>query len=126
MNSETKELLEKNGVNVDEALGRFMNNLEIYEKFLVKFAGDKTYELLKKNVYQANREEAFRNAHTLKGVAANLQMEGLLKDLCPLVEALREPDGENITELMAQLDRSYERLSRIIIQMEQEEGRSDR
>ena len=126
MNPETKELLEKNGVNVEEASGRFMNNLEIYEKFLVKFVGDKTYELLKENVHQGNLEEAFRNAHTLKGVAANLQLEGLLKDLCPLVEVLRELNDENVTELMEQLDRSYERLRRIIIQMEQEEGRSDR
>lgn len=126
MNPETKELLEKNGVNVEEASGRFMNNLEIYEKFLVKFVGDKTYELLKENVYQGNLEEAFRNAHTLKGVAANLQLEGLLKDLCPLVEVLRELNDENVTELMEKLDRSYERLRRIIIQMEQEEGRSDR
>ena len=43
MTEEAKKKLEEGGVNVEEAMQRFMNNDKLLERFLIKFVSDESY-----------------------------------------------------------------------------------
>ena len=67
----------------------------LVEKFVGKFLEDKSYETLCRQIAAGDRAEAFRAAHTLKGVCANLSFTRLFTSAAALTEALR-PEGEGI------------------------------
>ena len=66
----------------------------LVEKFVGKFLEDKSFETLCQQMEAGNREEAFRAAHTLKGVCANLSFSRLLDSAARLTEELRAAAGE--------------------------------
>jgi HPt (histidine-containing phosphotransfer) domain-containing protein len=58
-------------------------------RFLGKFLNDKSFEALCTAMEQKNVEEAFRAAHTLKGVSQNLALTKLGRSVERLTERLR-------------------------------------
>ena len=61
-------------------------------------------------------EAAFRGAHTLKGVAANLGLTGLQKTSSELTEALRTRNWpENLEELMTAVTAEYNKTRDAIV-----------
>ena len=56
-----------------------LQNDALIEKFLIKFLADESYTNIFKNLEAQNLEEAFRAAHTLKGVCQNLGLDRLYK-----------------------------------------------
>ena len=76
--------------NYEEVLGRFAGNKMLVEKFARKFLDDPSYQTLVDTMDKADYEEAFRAAHTLKGVCANLGFTQLFKVSSDLTEELRE------------------------------------
>lgn len=66
--------------NYEEVLGRFAGNKMLVEKFARKFLDDPSYQTLVETMDKADYEEAFRAAHTLKGVCANLGFTQLFKE----------------------------------------------
>ena len=61
----------------------------LIERFVLKFLEDKSFEALCAEMEAGNREAAFRAAHTLKGVCANLSFTRLLHSAAELTEVLR-------------------------------------
>ena len=61
----------------------------LVRKFIVKFLDDDSYSNLCLAMQNGQREEAFRAAHTLKGVSANLGFSRLLASAGELTELLR-------------------------------------
>ena len=61
----------------------------LVRKFIVKFFDDDSYSKLCLAMQNGQREEAFRAAHTLKGVSANLGFSRLLASAGELTELLR-------------------------------------
>lgn len=63
-----------------------------------------------------NREEAFRAAHTIKGVCSNLAFTQLLQFSSQLTELLREDggDSEQVQALFGQVRESYQRTAQAI------------
>ena len=59
------------------------------QKFVLKFLEDKTYGLLTESWEGGNDEEAFRAAHTIKGMCQNLGFARLEESSSALTEALR-------------------------------------
>ncbi len=84
------------GVDVDEAMHRFMNREDLFIRFMKEYLDDDNLEMLKKSISENNIEEAFNYAHTLKGVAGNLSMKSTLHYLLPAVEILRTGSTEGI------------------------------
>lgn len=105
MDQELKEQLKNVGVDVDTGLKRFMNNEALYMKFLNKFLTEPTYEQLKECIQKEDYPEAFRQAHTLKGVSANLSLTLLADKVSQLVELLR--NCENPTEEISAKAKEY-------------------
>lgn len=89
MDTNFKSQLEQVGANVDTAVKRFMGNESLYIKFLLKFQQDESFSKIEQYVAEENAEEIFKAAHTLKGVAANLGLDGIASDASDIVELFR-------------------------------------
>ena len=107
MLEDIRAALVRAGVDVDGALERFMNNEGLLERFLKKFPADPNYGALKEALARGDADAAFRAAHTLKGVAANLSMATLQQRVSEQVERLRAGDLEGAARLMPGIDESY-------------------
>lgn len=58
-------------------------------RFLVKILDDNSFELLESALAAGNTQEAFRAAHTIKGICLNLSLSRLFRSASALTEALR-------------------------------------
>lgn len=83
-----KQCYEQMGGDYDDVMSRLRTD-ERVKKFLLKIADDKSYELLLSSLAEKNIEEAFRAAHTIKGMCANLSLTRLQVSASALTEALR-------------------------------------
>lgn len=74
-------------------------------RFIRRFASDGSYDALTAALRAGQGQEAFRAAHTLKGVAANLGLERLCAAASALTEALRSgvitPETAGLAETVA-------------------------
>ncbi len=61
----------------------------LVQKFVLKFLADGSYDALTRAIAEKNGEEAFRAAHTIKGVCQNLNFTKLYESSHELAEALR-------------------------------------
>lgn len=94
MTDEKRAMLEAGGFNVDEAMRRFMNNEQLWIKFLKKFKVDDSYAGLVKAMEEQDKEKAFAAAHTLKGIAGNLAMFRFNALISEQTECLRQETGD--------------------------------
>ena len=77
------------GGNYEDVLRRLPNEALI-RKFTLKFLEDQSYLQLKQALKDKNYEDAFRSAHTLKGVCQNLSFDRLYEVSNELTELLRD------------------------------------
>lgn len=72
-----------------EAVKQRIPKDEIIERFVIKFLTEPSYQNLCDNLEKENYAEAFRAAHSLKGVSANLGFDRLQSSSSELTELLR-------------------------------------
>ena len=111
-----QECYEELGGDYKEVVTRLMNE-KLVRKFIARFLDDTSYEQLCAAVRQGQREDAFRAAHTLKGVCQNLGFGKLLSSTEVLTELLcpeAEKMPEEAEELLKAVSRDYEETSGII------------
>ena len=91
-----------------DALSRLITDERI-KKFLVKLLSDNSFTQLCDAMEKKNMEEAFRAAHTLKGVSKNLSLTALAYSSSNLTEALRDRSeyGEDLEELLKKVKKDY-------------------
>ena len=104
-----RECYEAIGGNYEDVLGR-LNSEALIRKFTLKFLEDQSYLQLKQALKDKNYEDAFRSAHTLKGVCQNLSFDRLYEVSYKLTELLRDRTGEQpgIQEAMEKVTEVYE------------------
>ena len=93
------------GGNYGDIVSRLRTEERI-ARFLIKVADDKSFDLLKTSLEERNMEEAFRAAHTLKGVAQNLSFTELYERAVTVTEILRG-GSLNVAAEMPALEKSY-------------------
>jgi len=79
----------------------------LVQKFVLKFLNDNSYDTFLAAMERKDFEEAFRAAHTIKGVSQNLGFTRLLESSSKMSDALREgwtPEAEALGE---QLEKDY-------------------
>lgn len=84
----------------DDALERLMSE-DLIRKYLSLFLEDDSFELLTKGLDENDDQKAFMAAHTLKGLALNLDMTALARSASDLTEALRggrKPEADDLYE----------------------------
>ncbi len=95
MDGRLKDILDNNQVDLVNTMARFMNNDELFTKFLYKFLDDENLAQIGECLDRNDYEQAFKHAHALKGVSSNLGVESVNKPLGTLVERLRAKEYGN-------------------------------
>lgn len=118
----TKECYEVMGANYEDVLGRLTME-RLVKKFLYKFADAKDMEELKSSLAAKDYETAFRMAHNLKGVCANLSITRLGASSSALCEELRGGSyTDKVEPLLAQVLEDYDATMTAIGQLQASEG----
>ena len=97
------------GGNYEAVLGR-LHSEALIQRFTLKFLEDQSYLQLKQTLENKNYEDAFRSAHTLKGVCQNLSFDRLYEVSNELTELLRDRTGAQpgISKAMEKVTEVYE------------------
>ena len=100
--------------NIPDALGRLMNNKNLYKRLLDKFAaGYGDFEGKIRTAFEGeNFEDAIHLTHTMKGLAANLGAESLQEASLSLEHIAK--GGAKTPELDAALDKFSLELERAL------------
>lgn len=96
--------------NLTEVMTR-LPSLALVEKFVLRFSADPSYAELEAALEAGCRGDAFRAAHTLKGVCANLGFSALYRSSSDVTELLRQESDslpEGLAAPMAQLRQDYQ------------------
>lgn len=102
-----KECYAALGGDYESVVARLMTE-KLAAKFVLKFLDDSSYENLCRALEEHHAEEAFRAAHTIKGICQNLSFTGLYESSSTLTEALRGGNLEEALKLFPQVQADYE------------------
>lgn len=103
-----ERIIDKNIIDYDRGLARFMGKQTSYDKFLRSFAADENYILFINAMAINDYANALRAIHTLKGVSGNLSMIKLYEACSEMVTALRNGREYDYPLLCAGVQKSYE------------------
>lgn len=98
------ECYQKLGGNYSDVISRLRSE-RLVHKFVLKFLDDGNFDLLRRSLCEENVDDAFRAAHTIKGMCQNLGFSRLEASVVPLTEALRAgsiPEGRRLFEPVAE------------------------
>lgn len=105
--SNYREFYEKNGVDYDAFLQRMMGKEALVEKYIRIFMADPTYEELEQAIAAQDFETVSFKAHTLKGIALNLNLEKLGLLCVNIVVSLRNGDTVDLKSQFEQVKVEY-------------------
>lgn len=95
------------GADYTGVLGR-LGSEDMVKRFAVKFLNDKSYENLTAAMERQDAAEAFRAAHTMKGICLNLGFSRLFSVSSDLTECLRGGSMEGSAELYEKVKTEYQ------------------
>lgn len=99
--------------NYDDVIGRLKSE-RLVQKFVLKFVDDGSYKLLIDSINGGNVQEAFRAAHTIKGMCGNLSFDALAASSSELTELLRAGDLEGGKKFLPKVTEDYNRTVKAI------------
>ena len=91
--------LQEYGVNTKEGLARCMNMEKFYFRMLGMGLKNDSFEKLGKALEDGNLDEAFEQAHALKGVVGNLALTPIYQPLANLTDMLRNKQDADYVEM---------------------------
>ena len=101
------------GGSYEEVLSR-LSSERLVNKFVLKFLTDPSYDLLVRSMESKDWPEAFRAAHTIKGVCQNLSFTMLGRSSSALSEALRGGYTPEADALAEQVKAEYQQTAQAI------------
>ncbi len=101
-----KEVYETVGGDYEDVVKRLISE-EFAARFAIRFLDDDEMGKLVAAMETRNIEEAFRAAHTLKGVALNLGFKNLGRSASELTEVLRKRTFDGTEELYKEVKADY-------------------
>ena len=101
-----QECYKEMGADYEDVFHRLPRE-SLIRKFVRMFLDDDSYPKLEDALRKENVEEAFRAAHTLKGVCQNLGFTNLYQPAYELTEVLRAGTLEGSRELFARVTEQY-------------------
>ena len=106
----TIESLRNWGANVDEGLGRCLNNESFYLMLINKGMKDAPFDKLKEAVEAGDLDKGFDIAHSLKGMTANLALTPICKPIEKITELLRSRTKTDYAPLLEEIMEKYGQL----------------
>lgn len=114
-----KECYEKMGADYEDVKERMMTDKMIY-KYNKKFLEMREVTLLQQNLQKADYEEAFRMAHSIKGMCLNLGYASLFEASSALCEELRGgAPTSDLGPLLKAVTENYEKVIGCIGEMDE-------
>lgn len=107
---EIRKALESLGVDYDILKMRFSNNEGLLKRFILKFPDDVCYARLQTAIQAKDYKKVEMEAHTLKGVSANLGFEVLYLKCSELVQYLRDGHTDDVEELNEAISIEYDKI----------------
>ena len=101
-----QECYKEMGADYEEVFHRLPRE-SMVRKFALMFLNDDSYPKLEQSLKEGNVQEAFRAAHTLKGVCQNLGFTNLYQPAYELTEVLRAGTLEGSGEWFARVTEQY-------------------
>ena len=98
------------GANATEVVSRLGGNATLVKRFLMKFKVDDSYSNLCVALDNNDTETAFRAAHTLKGICANLGLSRLFEQASIVTEFLRSGATDEAKVALPKLEQEYEQV----------------
>lgn len=95
-----QEILKSYGADYTQTMERFLGSESFYLRMLGMLPDDESCAQLGRALDEGNLEDAFRAAHTLKGVAGNLGLKPLYEAVCQIVEPLRRREASDRYDAM--------------------------
>jgi len=108
------EILRSGGIDVNDALNRFSGSSELFEKYINRFIGEKSYTELVVSMEKKDYAAAENAVHSLKGVTGSLGMKDLFESSCALLAAFRDKKEELFSPLLEEIKVKYEEISAVI------------
>lgn len=106
----TMEKVKAFGADTQEGLTRCMNNEAFYLRLVGKFIEKNAYNDLKTAILANDLDEAFRQAHSLKGVLGNLSLTPLFELMVEITELLRVKTQMDYLPLLEKYESLYNSL----------------
>lgn len=107
MDDAKREALKAAGIDVEDAVRRFMGKEELMMKFLLRFGQDPNFGLLRQALEEGDTARAYEAAHALKGLAGNLSLRVVFARSSELVDSLRAGDLQQAKAGFPALEESY-------------------
>lgn len=101
-----KECFDTFGGSYNDVMARLLTE-ERVKKFLLMFLKDTSFTELEAAIKNEDYNSAFRAAHTLKGICANLGIDKLGNAASEITEALRAGDGAAANALFPAVSEYY-------------------
>lgn len=95
------------GSDYEDVLRRFLSE-QMIRKYVLKFSDDGNYDVLCHAMEEGLQEEAFRAAHTIKGMCLNLGFTKLGESSSLMTECLRSGDMDGARALSDRVREDYE------------------
>ena len=95
------------GGNYEDVMSRLRSE-RLVQKFVLKFLADGSYDLLCRSLEEKDYENAFRAAHTIKGICQNLSITRLGDSAARLTDALRGGWTPGADALIEEVRRDYQ------------------
>lgn len=102
----------------DNAMRR-LGSENFIRRFTLRFLSDPSFQMIKEGIAAGDAELAFRGAHTLKGVCANLDFTKLQELSSQLTEVLRDGSLEGYEEIFQAVERQYQQTIDAIQELDQ-------
>lgn len=97
------------GIDYNVGIERFGGNEEMLKKFIRRYSEDTHFCELQKALEAQDIEQAYRIAHTLKGVVGNLSFTQYFQVVGPLADHLKEGQLEEALQLMPALQEAHDK-----------------
>ena len=101
-----KEFYDKLAGDIDGTVAR-LGSEAFAEKFVIRLLNDDSFKILNDSLEKKDFDEAFRGAHTLKGLCLTLGFSKLAKSGSDITEALRAGKHGEAQEMMAAVSKDY-------------------
>ncbi|WP_172136558.1 Hpt domain-containing protein [Adlercreutzia sp. ZJ473] len=95
------------GIDYADAIDRYDGNAALYERLAVKYLSDTRFTSLVAALEVDDFDEAYRQAHTLKGVAGNLSLSDLYHTAAFISDALKNGEPELAKSRLPQLEQAH-------------------
>lgn len=105
---ELQKLYARIGSHMAPALSRMGGDAGMLRHFVERFLEDESFCMLASALVAGSNEEAFRAAHTLKGICATLGFDTLFSRASQVTELLRSNDLQGAIAAFPALEQAYE------------------